>query len=99
MNRSPRLYLVCYDISDDKRLRRIYKLMRGYGDPVQYSIFRCALTPIRVAELVGRVEEIIHHDDDQVLLVPLGLADRPESWEVTTLGRPVPRPESTVKVF
>lgn len=27
-----RCYLVCYDVRDDKRLRRIHKLMKAYGD-------------------------------------------------------------------
>ena len=34
-------YLVCYDISDDKRLRKVFKTMRGYGDHLQYSVFEC----------------------------------------------------------
>ena len=25
-------YLVCYDICDDKRLRKVFQTMRGYGD-------------------------------------------------------------------
>jgi CRISPR-associated protein Cas2 len=34
-------YLVCYDISNDKRLRAVYKTMRDFGDHLQYSIFEC----------------------------------------------------------
>ncbi len=26
------VYLVCYDVADDKRLRKTYKKMRGFGD-------------------------------------------------------------------
>jgi CRISPR-associated protein Cas2 len=37
-------YLVCYDIGDDKRLRRIFKTMRDFGDHPQYSIFECQFT-------------------------------------------------------
>ena len=37
-------YLVCYDISNDKRLRQVFKTMRGYGDHLQYSVFECQLT-------------------------------------------------------
>ena len=39
------VYLVCYDVADDKRLRKTYKKMCGFGDPVQYSVFRCELSP------------------------------------------------------
>ena len=37
-------YLVCYDICDDKRLRKVFQTMRGYGDHLQYSVFECQLT-------------------------------------------------------
>jgi CRISPR-associated endonuclease Cas2 len=38
-------YLVCYDICDDKRLRKVFQTMRNYGDHLQYSVFECQLTP------------------------------------------------------
>jgi hypothetical protein len=31
-------YLICYDICDDKRLRKVFQTMRGYGDHLQFSI-------------------------------------------------------------
>ena len=37
-------YLVCYDIADDKRLRRVFKLCKNYGDHLQFSIFECDLS-------------------------------------------------------
>jgi CRISPR-associated endonuclease Cas2 len=39
-------YLVCYDVADDKRLRKVFKTMRDFGDHLQYSIFECQFTPI-----------------------------------------------------
>ena len=38
-------YLVCYDIRDDKRLRKVHKTMRDFGDHLQYSIFECHSWP------------------------------------------------------
>ena len=32
-------YLIGYDISDPKRLQRIYRKMAHYATPIQYSIF------------------------------------------------------------
>ena len=32
-------YLIGYDISDPKRLQRIYRKMTHYATPIQYSIF------------------------------------------------------------
>ena len=44
-------YLVCYDIREDKRLRKVFQLMRGYGDHLQYSIFECQLTATDLVRL------------------------------------------------
>ena len=44
-------YLISYDISNDKRLRNVFKLMRGYGDHLQYSIFECQLTHMDLINL------------------------------------------------
>ncbi len=32
-------YLIGYDISDEKRLQKIYKRMTEFATPIQYSIF------------------------------------------------------------
>jgi CRISPR-associated protein Cas2 len=37
------LWLVSYDISDDKARRRAYNLLKNYGKRVQYSVFECHL--------------------------------------------------------
>ena len=42
-------YLVCYDICDDKRLRKVFQTMRNYGDHLQYSVFECQLTATDLA--------------------------------------------------
>lgn len=33
--------LVAYDISDDRRRNRLHRLLRGFGEPVQRSVFLC----------------------------------------------------------
>lgn len=48
-----RLYIVAYDISDQRRWRRIFKLMKGYGEWVQLSVFQCRLTRQQHAELIS----------------------------------------------
>ena len=44
-------YVICYDITEPKRWRKVYKLVNGYGRRLQYSIFRCRLTPRRQEKL------------------------------------------------
>jgi len=92
-----RLYLVCYDICDDRRLRHVYVTMRGFGEHLQYSVFRCVLDRRRLAELRTALEEIVMPSKDQVLLIPLGLADAPENWQMTVVGRPVAAPERVTR--
>src|SRR5262245_53425490 len=80
-------YIVSYDISDRKRLRRIHRKMRGFGDPLQYSVFRCVLSPSERILMLEALSEIIHHREDQVMLISLGPADGRVSESVEILGR------------
>lgn len=96
---TPQLYLISYDIRDDARWRKVYKAMRGQGDRIQYSVFRCVLTERRLAELMDKLSRAICPTEDQVLVVPLGSADKERSWQMETLGLPLVPPQAVVKVF
>ena len=76
MIREEHLYIVAYDISDPKRWRRVFRLMNGYGDWLQLSVFQCRLTAQQHAELIALLDGIIHHNDDHLVLLDLGLAER-----------------------
>jgi CRISPR-associated protein Cas2 len=60
--------LVCYDISNDLRLRRVHKTMVGFGDRLQYSVFECKFSPADLA-CKHALGKLIHHREDQVLFV------------------------------
>ena len=79
-------YIVAYDISDPKRWRRVFSVMNGFGEWLQYSVFQCRLSAQRQAELIALLDGIIHHDHDHVLLVDIGLADR-VTPRVVSLGK------------
>jgi CRISPR-associated protein Cas2 len=81
-----RIYIVAYDISDPKRWRRVFKLMKGYGDWLQLSVFQCRLDRQRHAELIATLDGLIHHDEDHILIMDLGHAERVEP-SVTSLGK------------
>jgi len=70
------LYIVVYDISDPKRWRRVFRLMNGYGEWLQLSVFQCRLTAQRHAELIALLDGIIHNAEDHVVLLDLGLTER-----------------------
>ncbi|MCP9440829.1 MAG: CRISPR-associated endonuclease Cas2 [Nitrospira sp.] len=67
-----RCYLVAYDIADPKRLRRVFKTMKGYGVHLQLSVFQCDLPEIDLVRMKAALTEIIHHKEDQVLIIDLG---------------------------
>ena len=71
-----RLIVVTYDIGDPKRWRRVFKVMHGYGEWLQLSVFQCRLSPRRRAELETRLRELVKPGDDHVLLIDVGPADR-----------------------
>ncbi len=81
-------YLVCYDICDDKRLRRVFQTMRNYGDHLQYSVFECQWTPTDLIRCRSELAGIIHHEEDQVLFVNLGPAEGRGERVITALGKP-----------
>ena len=80
-------YLVCYDISDDKRLRRVFKTMRSWGDHIQFSVFECQLTPADLVRCRTELGAIINHREDQVIFVNLGPAEGRGDRVITSLGR------------
>ncbi len=81
-----RIYIVAYDISSQKRWREIFKTMHGYGDWLQLSIFQCRLSRLRHAEMIADLDNLIHHDQDHVLIMDMGPADAIDP-RVTSLGK------------
>ncbi|NJO74208.1 MAG: CRISPR-associated endonuclease Cas2 [Leptolyngbyaceae cyanobacterium RM1_406_9] len=82
-------YLISYDIRDPKRWRKAYQLLKGYGETLQYSIFRCRLSQREREKLRWELEKILAQEDS---LLIAGLCDRcveriqacnrPETWPV-----------------
>ena len=81
-----RLYLVTYDISNPKRWRHIFKVMKGYGHWLQLSVFQCRLTARRRTDMTLRLEEWLKPTEDHILIMDLGPADR-VSPRVESLGK------------
>lgn len=81
-----RVYIVAYDIGDQKRWRGVFKLMHGYGQWLQLSVFQCRLTPRRRAELGAALEQLIKREEDHVVIMDVGPADRVQ-LAVESFGR------------
>ena len=83
-----KIYLVTYDIRDDKRLRKVFKTMRNWGDHLQYSVFECQLNAVDLLRLKVDLREIINHSQDQVLFVDLGPAAGRGDRVIEAMGQP-----------
>jgi CRISPR-associated protein Cas2 len=64
-------YIVAYDISDPKRLRKVAATCEDFGYRKQYSVFLCRLSATDFVRLRSRLYDIINLSEDQVLFVPL----------------------------
>lgn len=87
-----RCYLVCYDIRHPKRLRRVHKICKGFGEPWQFSIFFCVLKPIDRVRLQAELEEVMNMKEDQVLLIDLGQNEDTARTAAVTLGQSLDEP-------
>lgn len=74
-------YLVCYDITEPRRLSRVYKLMKGRGLHIQYSVFHCTLTWPNILDLKQKLSELIDRNSDDVRIYPL-----PSEEKVIVMG-------------
>lgn len=81
--------LITYDvdtvsITGQKRLRRIAKACKDYGQRVQNSVFECELSEAQFILLKSRIEEIIDTELDSIRVYFLKKGDQ---HRVLTLGK------------
>ena len=81
-------YIVCYDISNPKRLRKVCHVCESFGTRLQYSVFECFLDGLQLQKMKTLLQEIIHHADDQVLFISLGLESSERPVKIEYLGQP-----------
>ena len=81
-------FIVTYDICDDKRLRKVFRCMKDWGDHLQLSVFECQLNPSEKTQLRAELTEIINHDVDQVLFIDLGPSDGRGDRVIEAMGLP-----------
>jgi CRISPR-associated protein Cas2 len=64
-------YIVAYDISDPKRLRRVARCCEDFGYRKQLSVFLVRVSSTDFVKLRSRLYDIIDLTEDQVLFIPL----------------------------
>ena len=79
-------YVVCYDVREPKRLRRMHRTMLGYGDPLQYSVFVCDLSATERLLMEDAVRQVVRLAEDSVVVIDLGPAEGLARRRIRQLG-------------
>ena len=83
------LYVIAYDIPNDRRRTKVHKTLCGFGEWTQYSLFECFLEAKELVQLRAKLQALLDPDQDSVRLYPLSA----ECCEkVETIGSPAPAP-------
>ena len=80
------VYVVTYDVADDKRRLQVAKILESHGRRLQYSVFWCCLGAPRLAQLRGQLDPLLSEGEDQVLFFHLGPHEGRAQRAVTWLG-------------
>lgn len=89
------LYLVAYDIRDERRLNRVRHFLKGYSTGGQKSVFECFLSDGELKEVVNAVGGLILDAEDRVHIFRmdgrsrthvLGIAVQPKDPEYFYIG-------------
>jgi CRISPR-associated protein Cas2 len=91
-----RRYLIAYDISDPRRLRRVCKAMEEYGERLQYSVFVCDLSRSELTHARAKVESEMDLTRDSVVIVDLGEA---RTAKFTFVGQHRRLPDADVRII
>jgi CRISPR-associated protein Cas2 len=65
------LYLICYDIVNNRRRDKVAKLLEAYGLRIQKSVFECVLDEQQHQRLRQRLVKLLNQREDQIRLYPL----------------------------
>jgi CRISPR-associated protein Cas2 len=87
------LYIVSYDIPNDRRRTRVHSVLTGFGTWVQYSVFECFLDRKQRFLLETRLRKEIHQQEDTIRIY--GLCATCKS-KVEVLGHGIAPKEETV---
>lgn len=82
------IYLVCYDIADDRRRRRVARLLEGFGQRLHESAFLLRLRQAQLSRLKRRLPPLLDEHADHVLIYPLCRRDQPDIVHLAASSAP-----------
>lgn len=60
------MYVLVYDVVDQRRRTRLHRALKNFGTPVQRSVFELDLEPGEVARMMEMVSNTIQPEEDAV---------------------------------
>ncbi len=79
------LFLVCFDIVDDKIRYRVVKVLLKYGQRVQKSVFECMLNDADYLQMKNSLDKLVDLTKDSIRYYQL-CANCEKAVSVTGLG-------------
>ncbi|MDA0967226.1 MAG: CRISPR-associated endonuclease Cas2 [Rickettsiales bacterium] len=64
MSREEKLRIFCYDVSCNKRRRKIAKCLEEVASRVQYSVFEARLSPNKLEQTIDDISEYLKDSDN-----------------------------------
>lgn len=89
------LYLIAYDIREDKRLNSVRYFLKGYSTGGQKSVYECFLTDGEIKFVMSRIRMLILEIEDRVHIFrmdgrsrthAIGIAVQPKDPEYFYIG-------------
>ena len=81
------MYVISYDISEDRMRRKIAKELQNYGVRIQYSVFECDLTAKRYKELYAKLVKLtleLHEGSIRIYTICQNCQEK-----IVTIGEPL----------
>lgn len=57
------VFVIAYDVSDDRRRSRLASLLSRYGSRLQLSVFECELQPEQFSYILAEAEQLLEPSD------------------------------------
>jgi CRISPR-associated protein Cas2 len=62
------MFIIAYDIQNDKTRKKVSKILEDYGTRVQYSIFECDITQKQADNIICRFQGLIDVETDNIIV-------------------------------
>ena len=77
------MYIVSYDIKNNKKRNKVAKILEDYGERILYSVFMRDVSSTLLFQMLERVEKVIEKSEDSIIVIP-AFADN-----IISLGTPM----------